>query len=177
MIKLTFKDANLIVKNRRDMWFKSILRSLKRFLHQCYHQAATRDGSAAMLYDKTQIQAFSHQFSETVTAAHQLDDEQTTQIIGFLEYTLMPKYTVGMMNKHKARNLINKYQQTLASYSQKKLERLIINPVFKWILEALLQQPVLERLVNEDTLLQKQKLTYYKYAQLVRYMISYYQNH
>ena len=89
----------------------------------------------------------------------------------------MPKYTVGMMNKHKARNLINKYQQTLASYSQKKLERLIINPVFKWILEALLQQPVLERLVNEDTLLQKQKLTYDKYAQLVRYMISYYQNH
>ena len=99
------------------MWFKSVLRSLKRFLYQCFREYFLNSGVVQIQFDKTQIHDFAHQYIGKVEQSRHLEEDEKQQVLGFLEYTLMPKYTVGMVNKHKARNLINKYQQTLASYS------------------------------------------------------------
>ncbi len=70
-----------------------------------------------MIGDKTLILNFSHQYIEKVLPHQEVSEDHLDQVVGFMEYMLCPKYTVGMNKKHKARNLINKYKQTLTSYS------------------------------------------------------------
>ena len=65
---------------------------------------------AGISIDKTHVGNFANHYISLIENGHLLSEEDKEQVVGFLEFVLIPKYTVGMANKHKARNLINKYQ-------------------------------------------------------------------
>ena len=111
----------LRLKNRRDMWFKCLLRSIKRILKSYYQTFIQSTSPDQILGDENayreQIQRFSHQYMQGILTKHNYTEQEVDKAVGFMESLIYPKFTIGLGRRTLARMVIKKYKETLSSYS------------------------------------------------------------